>query len=83
MMNLELSEQEVIRRQSLEELRKLGINPYPAAKYEVNTTSAEILSKFDPEKKKRTHKYQGPTDYSEGYYPLDVKLGKEEKESET
>ena len=49
-MNLELSEQEVIRRQSLEELRKLGINPYPAAKYEVNTTSKEILSKFDPEK---------------------------------
>ena len=50
MMNLELSEQEVIRRQSLEELRKLGINPYPAAKYEVNTSSEEILSKFDPEK---------------------------------
>ena len=50
MVNLELSEQEIIRRQSLEELRKLGINPYPAAKYEVNTTSKEILSKFDPEK---------------------------------
>lgn len=50
MMNLELSEQEVIRRQSLEELRKLGINPYPGAKYEVNTSSEEILSKFDPEK---------------------------------
>ncbi len=50
MMNLELSEQEIIRRQSLEELRKLGINPYPAAKYEVNTSSEEILSKFDPEK---------------------------------
>jgi lysyl-tRNA synthetase class 2 len=51
MMNLDLSEQEIIRRKSLEELRKLGINPYPAAKYEVNTTSKEILSKFDPEKK--------------------------------
>ncbi len=50
MMNLELSEQEIIRRQSLEELRKLGINPYPAAKYEVNTSSEEILSKFDPAK---------------------------------
>ncbi|MCB2194498.1 MAG: lysine--tRNA ligase [Bacteroidetes bacterium] len=50
MMNLELSEQEVFRRQSLEELRKLGINPYPGAKYEVNTSSEEILSKFDPEK---------------------------------
>lgn len=50
MVNLELSEQEIIRRQSLEELRKLGINPYPAAKYEVNTSSKEILSKFDSEK---------------------------------
>ena len=49
-MNVELSEQEVIRRQSLDELRKLGIDPYPAAKYEVNTSSEEILSKFDPEK---------------------------------
>lgn len=45
-----LKRTEIIRRQSLEELRKLGINPYPAAKYEVNTTSKEILSKYDPEK---------------------------------
>ncbi|MBI9054079.1 MAG: lysine--tRNA ligase [Bacteroidales bacterium] len=49
-MNLELSEQEMIRRQSLVELRKLGIDPYPAAKYEVNATTEEMLSKFDPEK---------------------------------
>ncbi|MCG8412056.1 MAG: lysine--tRNA ligase [Bacteroidales bacterium] len=49
-MNLELSEQEIIRRQSLEELRKLGIEPYPAAKYNVSTNSQEILSKFDSEK---------------------------------
>lgn len=51
MINLELSEQEIIRRQSLEELRRLGINPYPEAKYEVNTSSEEILSKYDAEKK--------------------------------
>lgn len=50
MMNLELSEQEIIRRKSLEELRNLGINPYPQAKYEVSASSEEILSKFDPEK---------------------------------
>ncbi|MDA3952281.1 MAG: lysine--tRNA ligase [Bacteroidales bacterium] len=50
MVNLELSEQEIIRRQSLEELRKLGIDPYPAAKYEINASSKEILTKFDPEK---------------------------------
>jgi len=34
---LELSEQEVIRRKALEELQNLGIDPYPAAKYEVTT----------------------------------------------
>lgn len=49
-MNLELSEQEVIRRQSLEELRKLGINPYPAEEFETNTNSQEILSKYDADK---------------------------------
>ncbi|MFP4023468.1 MAG: lysine--tRNA ligase [Thiohalospira sp.] len=50
MMNLELSEQEVIRRQSLEELRKLGINPYPAEEFETNTDSQEILSEYSPDK---------------------------------
>lgn len=43
---MELSEQEVIRRQSLEELRKLGIDPYPADLYEINVNSKEILEKF-------------------------------------
>lgn len=42
----ELSEQEQIRRNSLNELRKLGINPYPAALYEVNATSADIHAQF-------------------------------------
>ena len=42
----ELSEQEQIRRNSLAELKKLGINPYPAALYEVNCKSSEILEQF-------------------------------------
>ena len=42
----ELSEQEQIRRNSLNELKKLGINPYPAALYEVNATSTEIHTRF-------------------------------------
>ncbi|MCQ2297474.1 MAG: lysine--tRNA ligase [Bacteroidales bacterium] len=42
----ELSEQEQIRRNSLNELKKLGINPYPAALYEVNAKSTEILEKY-------------------------------------
>ncbi len=42
----ELSEQEQIRRNSLNELRRLGINPYPAPLYEVNAKSTEILENF-------------------------------------
>ena len=49
-MLLELSEQEQQRRNSLEELRKLNIDPYPASKYEVNTTSAEILENYEEDK---------------------------------
>lgn len=44
---LELSEQEINRRNSLEELRKLGIDPYPAAAYPTDTFSADIKEKFD------------------------------------
>ena len=43
---LELSEQEILRRQSLDELRKMGINPYPAAEYTTNAFSTEILDNF-------------------------------------
>ena len=50
MSNMELSEQELIRRNSLSELRKLGIDPYPAARYEVNATAADIHQHFDPDK---------------------------------
>ena len=39
---LELSEQEIVRRQSLQELRQMGINPYPAAEYPTNAFSTEI-----------------------------------------
>ena len=50
MNNLELSEQEQIRRQSLARLRKLGIDPYPAAKYDVNVHTDEIRNNYSPEK---------------------------------
>jgi len=43
---MQLSEQEIIRRQSLEELLKLGINPYPADLFDVTTTAKEILEKY-------------------------------------
>jgi len=43
---MELNEQELVRRQSLAELQKLGIDPYPADTYEVNITAREIHEKF-------------------------------------
>ena len=50
MANIELSEQELVRRESLGKLRELGINPYPAPLYPVNATAEEIKAGFDPEK---------------------------------
>ncbi len=42
-----LSEQEQIRRNSLQELYKLGINPYPQAAFDVNVTTVQIKEQFD------------------------------------
>jgi len=47
----ELSEQEQLRRKSLEEIKKLGINPYPAAKYEVSAYSLDIKENYNDTKK--------------------------------
>jgi len=49
MSNIELSEQEIIRRNSLQKLRDLGINPYPAAEFKTNIIAKQILQSFDPE----------------------------------
>ena len=43
---LELSEQEIIRRNSLEQLKAMGINPYPADEYVVDAYSDEIVANF-------------------------------------
>ncbi len=48
MSNLHLSEQEQIRRESLAELRKLGIDPYPAAEYKTDISAQKILDEYDP-----------------------------------
>ena len=50
---LELSEQEIIRRNSLEQLKALGINPYPAAEYVVNAYSDDIIANFSDEAEPR------------------------------
>jgi lysyl-tRNA synthetase class 2 len=51
MSQLELSEQEQIRRKALEELRQAGIEPYPAQEYITNVSTTEIKENFKPEKK--------------------------------
>ena len=43
---LELSDQEIVRRNNLQQLRDLGIDPYPAAEYPVDAWSTEIRESF-------------------------------------
>ncbi len=47
MSEITLSEQEIQRREKLQKLRDLGINPYPADLYPVNTTTSDILNHFE------------------------------------
>lgn len=49
---LELSKQEIVRRQSLQELRNMGIDPYPAAEFPTNAYSTDIKSEFTEDEKR-------------------------------
>lgn len=50
---LELSEQEIVRRNNLQQLRELGIDPYPAAEYPTNAFSTDIKATFKDEDEAR------------------------------
>ncbi len=50
---LDLSEQEIIRRNSLDEMRKMGIEPYPAAEYNVDGYTTEIKDTFSDDAPRR------------------------------
>lgn len=50
---LELSEQEIVRREALNELRNMGIEPYPAAEYPTDAFSVDILNEFKDEDEPR------------------------------
>jgi lysyl-tRNA synthetase class 2 len=54
-MSIALSEQEIIRRESLQKLRELGINPYPAEAFNVNAWAQDINDNFEatPDKYKQ------------------------------
>ena len=45
----DLSEQEIIRRNSLQKMQEMGIDPYPAAEFPVNVTTSEIKKNYTPE----------------------------------
>jgi len=45
----ELSEQEIVRRSSLQKMMEMGIDPYPAAEFPVNVSSLEIKNRYNPE----------------------------------
>jgi lysyl-tRNA synthetase, class II len=49
-MRPQLSEQEIIRRNSLKELENRGINPYPAEKFDINVTAKDILANYEKNK---------------------------------
>ena len=44
---MQLSEHEILRRQALQELIELGIDPYPAEGFELNTYSSEVVDQFE------------------------------------
>src|SRR5690349_9560500 len=50
-ITMQLSEQEIIRREKLETLRNLGINPYPANLFPVDHTSKQVKEDFSESKK--------------------------------
>ena len=50
---LELSEQEIVRRQSLQTLRDMGIDPYPAAEFPTNAFSTDIKAEFNDDEEPR------------------------------
>lgn len=49
-MSIGLSEQEIIRREALQQLRNLGIDPYPAEAYQINVTTEDILKNYERDK---------------------------------
>ncbi|MGZ3899215.1 MAG: OB-fold nucleic acid binding domain-containing protein, partial [Bacteroidia bacterium] len=49
-MSTHLSEQELLRRQKLSDLKALGINPYPAEEFKVNANAADIKENYERDK---------------------------------
>jgi lysyl-tRNA synthetase class 2 len=50
-MNLELSDQEIFRREAVNKIREMGVNPYPAEGFAVNANTVQIAKEFSAEQK--------------------------------
>ncbi|GHT69570.1 lysine--tRNA ligase [Bacteroidia bacterium] len=50
-MTLELSDQEIFRREAVDKIREMGVNPYPAEGFAVNANTAQIAKEFSAEQK--------------------------------
>ena len=61
-----LSEQEIVRRQSLQTMREMGIDPYPAAEYEVTGYSTDIKAGFVDDENVQSDKVQGTKEWHTG-----------------
>jgi lysyl-tRNA synthetase, class II len=44
---MQLSEQEIVRREKLDKIRELGIDPYPAPLYPVDTKSTDVKENYE------------------------------------
>ncbi len=56
---LELSEQEIVRRNSLNTMREMGIDPYPAAEFPVDAYSDDIRAQFSDDAEPRPVRIAG------------------------
>ena len=52
---MDLNEQELFRRESLSKLRELGIEPYPAPLFPINTSAAQVKAEFDEAARSEEH----------------------------
>ena len=70
---LELSEQEIVRRNNLNELRALGIDPYPADEYPTDAFSTDIKAEYNDaaEETPSVHRgpYHEPTHHGQSLFP--------------
>ena len=65
---MQLSEQEIIRREKLDRLRELGINPYPANLFPVDHTSKQVKDNFSEGKKVVNRQYNQHQRIKHGVY---------------